>query len=55
MNGLWMLKNSHAESSENTRGARMRYKRSSPISYTFAATHFESVFGKTEFFNSHAC
>jgi len=32
----------------------MPYKRFSEIVYTFAVTHFESVFRKPEFFNSHA-
>ena len=31
----------------------MPYKRFSPAAYTFLVTHFESVFRKTDFFNTH--
>jgi hypothetical protein len=38
---------------ENLR-ARRPYERGSPTSYTFLVINFESIFGKSDFFNSHA-
>jgi hypothetical protein len=43
------------ESAPKKRRARKPYKRFSPTSDTFLVTHFEPGFGKTDFFNSHAC
>src|ERR1039458_1416987 len=53
--GLWLLKNSLAEIAQKIRCARMLYKRFSPPGYTFLVPHFEPIFGKMGFFNTHAC
>jgi hypothetical protein len=53
--GLWLLKNSLAESARKNRRARMTYKRFSPNADTFLVIRFKPVFGKTEFFNSYGC
>jgi hypothetical protein len=52
---LWLLKNSLMEFTLEKRRARMPYKRFSPAGYTFLVIHFEVVFRKSDFFNSHAC
>jgi hypothetical protein len=50
----WLLKNSLPEIALKKHRARMPYKRFSPAAYTFLVTHFESVFRKIDFFNTHA-
>jgi hypothetical protein len=46
------LKNSLAKIALKNRRARMPYKRSSLISYTFLVTHFGRFVGKRDFFNT---
>jgi hypothetical protein len=53
-NGEWVLKNSLAEIAPKNRRAGMPYKRFSPTWYTFLVIFSKSIFGKQEFFNSHA-
>jgi hypothetical protein len=50
-----VLKNSFAKITLENRRARMPYKRFSPTAHTFLVTHFEAVFRKPDFFNSHGC
>jgi hypothetical protein len=48
-----MLKNSLLEIVFKKHLARMPYKRFSLSAYTFPVTHFELVFRKIDFFNTH--
>ena len=53
-NGLWLLKNAFRVFAPKTRRARLPYKRRCLRGYTFKITDFRPIFGKPDFFNSHA-